>query len=340
MILDFPVDITKQLNAVSERGFGTILVLDHQKDVAYDKLTKETLGDLGVETRVYKLASRLFQQSPAPQDVAIAGKDTDDPEVLVEFLHDLMDVNNDWFFLVCTDNSDATITALANFAEAQDKMYATTLDDGNVTRDPMEGTYTSVLDSLELENTFAPYHEDPVAFLGEGLAVIMSHKVGQKTAKFKNVKGVLESKARASLVEYLHNSGSFTYKRKLGNLETTEGYVTTGEYIDTILGEYWIRFRMEEAAQRVASTNDKIPFTNPGIGLLVGATEEVLAEAVVRNILLDYEVGYRRREEVPSNDVALRKYDYIEWVGQMAGAIHKGRITGTLTYDQIIREEE
>lgn len=340
MMLDFPVDITKELNAVSERGFGTILILDHEKDTAYDKLSKETLSELGVSTRAYKLANRLFSQSPAPQDVAIAGKATIDPEELVGFLFDLMDVNNEWFFIVCTDNSDATITALANFAEAQDKMFATTINDGNVTRDELDGSYTSILDSLELENTFAPYHEDTEAFLGEGLAVVMSHKVGEKTAKFKNVKGVLESNARASLVEYLHSAGSFTYKRKLGNLETTEGYVTTGEYIDTILGEYWIRFRMEEAAQRVASTNDKISYTNPGIGLLVGAAEEVLAAAVDKDILNDYLVGYKRREEVSSNDVALRQYNHINWVGQMSGAIHKGRITGTLTYDQIIREEE
>ena len=308
-MIDFPVDITRQLNAVSERGFGTILVLDHEKDRAYDKLTKETIGDLGVESRAYKLASRLFSQSPAPQDVAIAGKVADTPSELVEFLIDLMDINNDWFFLVCTDNSEEVITALAGFAEVQDKMYATTTS--QVVRDELSGGYTSILTSLEYDNTFVTYHEDTEAFLGEGLAVIMSHKIGQKTAKFKNVKGVLESDARASLIEYLHENGSFTYKRKLGNLETTEGFVTTGEYIDTILGEYWIRFRMEEAAQRVASTNDKIPYSNPGIGLLVGASEEVLAEAVTRGILLDYEVKYRRREEVPSNDVPYRDWEKI-----------------------------
>lgn len=338
MMIDFPVDITRQLNAISERGFGTILILDHEEDRAYDKLTKATMGDLDVESRVYKLASRIFSQSPAPQDVAIAGKDTDNPIELVEFLNDLMDINNDWFFMVCTDNSDEAIQALAGFAEVQDKLYATTTN--QVIRDELDGSYTSVITSLEYDNTYVAYHEDNEAFLGEGLAVIMSHGIGQKTAKFKNVKGVLESDARASLIEYLHSNGSFTYKRKLGNLETTEGFVTAGEYIDTILGEYWIRFRMEEAAQRVAATNDKIPYSNPGIGLLVGAAEEVLAEAVTRGILLDYEVLYRRREDVPSNDVALRQYDYIDWVAQMAGAIHRGRITGSLTYDQIVREEE
>ena len=42
-MIDFPVDITRQLNAISERGFGTILILDHEEDRAYDKLTKATM---------------------------------------------------------------------------------------------------------------------------------------------------------------------------------------------------------------------------------------------------------------------------------------------------------
>lgn len=333
-MIDFPVNITRQLNAVSKRGFGTILILDHEKDRSYDKLTKETVSELGEDTRAYKLAARLFVQSPSPTDVVVAGVETIDPLKLISFLNDLMDINNEWFFLTCTDNSPETIKAIAAFAEMQDKIYATTTQDVERAED---GSYTSVITELEYDNTFIPYHEDKDSFLGEGLAVIMSHKIGEKTAKFKTIKGVLESKARASMIDFLHENGSFTYKRKLGNLETTEGYVTNKEYIDTIIGEYWIRFRMEEAAQRVASTNDKIPYTNPGIGLLVGAAEEVLSEAVEKNILNDYMVTYRRREDVSSNDVALRQYKHILWVGQMAGAIHKGTIEGVLTYDKIQR---
>ena len=335
-MIDFPVGITRQLNAVSERGFGTILILDHETERSYDKLTRETVKDLGEDTRAYKLAARLFGQSPGPVDIAIAGVESIEPGDLVKALNDLMDINNEWFFLTCTDNSPEAIRELAAFAEMQDKIYATTTQD--VTRNE-GGSYTSVITELEYNNTFVAYHEDEESFLGEGLAVIMSHDIGSKTAKFKTISGVLESNARASMIDFLHDNGSFTYKRKLGNLETTEGYVTTGEYIDTILGEYWIRFRMEEAAQRVASTNDKIPYINPGIGLLVGAAEEVLSEAVDRNILADYIVDYRRREDVPSNQVALRQYNYTEWIGQMSGAIHTGRIKGVLTYDQIERED-
>lgn len=334
-MIDFPVIITRQLNAVSERGFGTILILDHESDRSYEKLTQETLGDLGVETRAYKLAARIFGQSPSPVDVAIAGVETLVASDLIAFLNDLIDINNEWFFLTCTDNSPDTILELASFAEAQDKIYATTTQD--VERSE-EGAYTSVITDLEFDNTFVAYHENKDSFLGEGLAVIMSHNIGGKTAKFKSVSGVTESRARASMIDFLHDNGSFTYKRKLGNLETTEGYVTSGEYIDTIVGEYWIRFRMEEAEQAVAANNDKIPYTNPGIGLLVGAAEGVLAEAVRRGILADYEVTYKRREDVSSNDVALRKYNYVEWVGQMAGAIHAGKISGTLTYNKIERE--
>ena len=116
----------------------------------------------------------------------------------------------------------------------------------------------------------------------------------------------------------------------------------SGEYIDVILGEYWIRFRMEERMQRLALTQDKIPYTNRGIGMLVGVAELVLSEAVAMGIVEEgqYRVDYKVREDVDSNEVALRKYNYILWTAMLQGAIHTGQISGILTYDIVNREEE
>ena len=49
-------------------------------------------------------------------------------------------------------------------------------------------------------------------------------------------------------------------------------------------------------------------------------------------------VDYLDRSQVPANDVALRKYDYIRWTAMLQGAIHTGQISGVLTYDMIANE--
>ena len=189
----------------------------------------------------------------------------------------------------------------------------------------------------KFDNTFVMFHSDVDSYAAEALAVIMSYKVGGRTAKFKTIQGVKAAKITTTEIEELHSNNMFTYAEKLGVLQTTEGKVLSGEYIDIVLGEYWIRFRMEEALQRLALVNDKIPYTNTGIGMIVGECESVLSRAVSQGIVESgqYKVDYRLREEVPSNEVALRKYDYVVWTAMLQGAIHSGQISGILTYDMV-----
>ena len=328
MILDFPVNITRKTVAVSERGFGTILILDTETEREYEILSPEGIEDLG-EGKAKKIATRLFMQKPQPQAVAIIGSVGKGEEVFKKAL----EANKDFFFVVCTDNTLETIKAVSELCQVNNKVYAVTIND----LEDVEALGKEVFD-----NTFVAYHDLEDAYLAEGVAVIMSYKIGGKTAKFKQVQGVKEANISLTDLQKLHENKIFTYISKLGVLQTTEGKMLSGEYIDVVLGEYWIRFRMEERMQRLALTQDKIPYTNRGIAMLVSVAEQVLNQAVDMGIIEagQYKVDYKRREEVSSNDVALRKYDYIVWTAMLQGAIHSGQISGILTYDLVNTEEE
>lgn len=325
MKLDFPVNIQRKTVAVSERGFGTILILDNKADIPFKYVNSEDLKTLTGAT--LNIAKRLFMQKPQPQEVAVFGK-TGDMEAV---FNAAMDNNNDWFFVVATDNSIDTIKKLSELAQTQNKVYAVTVNDLAV---------ASKLYGEKYDNTFVMYHDDKDCYAAEALAVIMSYKVGGKTAKFKTIQGVKEARVSTTKLEELHKNNIFTYVKKLGVLQTSEGKMISGEFIDVVLGEYWIRFRMEEALARLASKNDKIPYTNAGIGMLVGECEAVLKRAVDQGIVEanQYKVDSKPREEVPSNDVALRKYDYVVWTALLQGAIHTGQISGILTYDMVNEE--
>lgn len=327
MILDFPVNITRKTVAVSERGFGTILILDTETERKYEVLSPEGIEKLG-SGKAYKLAQRLFMQKPQPQEVAIFGKKGSAEEAF----KGVLEVNSDFFFVVCVDNSAEAIKALSGQCQVNNKIYAVTVNDLEQAK-ALAGVG---------DNTFVGFHNNPDSYLAEGLAVVMSYKIGGKTAKFKQIQGVDEAVIGLTDLKELEKKNIFTYVKKLGVLQTTEGKMLSGEYIDIVLGEYWIRFRMEERMQRLAMTQDKIPYTNRGIGMLVSVAEQVLNQAVDMEIIEagQYKVDYRKREDVPSNDVALRKYDYIVWTAMLQGAIHTGQISGVLTYDLVNKEGE
>lgn len=322
MRLDFPVVIQRKTVAVSERGFGTILILDNKKDINFEYVDGEDLK--GLDGAVLDIAKRLFMQKPQPQKVAVFGK----AGTIEAAFNAALEANNDFFFIVSTDNTTESIKELAELAQVNNKIYGVTVN--------------SMAEAKKLygevnENTFVMYHDDAKAYAAEAMTVIMSYKVGGKTAKFKTIQGVKAAKLSLTELSELHDNNIFTYIEKLGVLQTTEGKVLSGEYIDIVLGEYWIRFKMEEALQRLALVNDKIPYTNTGIGMIVGACEAILSRAVDQGIVEkgQYKVDYKLREDVPSNDVALRKYDYVMWTAMLQGAIHTGQISGILTYDPV-----
>lgn len=308
-MLDFPVEIKNVVLGVSERGFGTILV--YAKGQEMQEVTKSDLEDFKDEAELHKLLVQMFNQKPAPQKVIIAG--------------DLEKVS-DYFFIVSPDNKPETIKKLSEHAQANNKIYAVTV-----------GEEEQVAISETMSNTFAVYHETDKA--GECLAVVMSYDVGEKTAKFEVLQGIAESNLSNKSVESLIKKNINCYINKLGTAQIHDGRLATGEFIDTLLVEYFIRFRMEEALQNVALRNKKIPYTNQGIGMMVGVVESVLKEAENRNMIVEnqYRIDYKRREACTPEEVAKRDYSHIKWVATLAGAVHNGTITGMLS-NELVKE--
>lgn len=324
MILDFPVNIERKTVGVSERGFGTILIFDNTQNLEFQYISNESVKEFETNSKLYKLASRLFQQKPAPQEVAVVGKEG----IAVEGLKAVLAENSDWFFLTCTDNSVETIKGLSELVAVENKMYAVTV---NKLED------TKALEKEIFDNTFVYYNDDVDSFVAEAVAVIMSYNIGGRTAKFKQLQNVKAANISLTELNNLHKNNMQSYITKLGVNQTSEGKVLSGEYIDIVLGEYWVRFRMEEALQRLALTQEKIPYTNKGIAMIVGEVNKILSRAVDQGIVEEgqYRVDYKLREDVPSNEVALRKYNYVRWTAMLQGAIHTGQISGIITYDMV-----
>lgn len=331
---DFVVNITKLTKPVSSAGFGLILVLGTSKEVPYTLVggTDEADELFGIESKEYKLASRLFGQNPAPAEVAMAGITWDNvtgqATDLISALNEIVDQNGDWFHVVCTENSPEVVTALAEWADANDKIYWAT------TQDLSQPTL------MENENAVVMYHDDEDAYVAEGLAVYAATTdPGEITFKFKTVNGVSEANITATELAQLHENGGFSYVRKMGVLQTTEGITTSGEYIDVVLGSYFLKFRIEEGMMYLAINSKKIPYDNIGIGSIVSVIDKVFKQGVRQGIILKdndgngvYDITALTREEVSTNDVASRVYDGAKGEAKLAGAIHEGNFGIVLSY--------
>lgn len=329
---DFNIEISKQTKAVSQQGFGLILILGTSKAQDYKEYSAiaDVNTDFGPESKEYKIASRIFGQSPSPQKIAISSilyGEEGVPNDLVMALNNLVKIHNDWYFLVCTENAEAVITALAAWVDTQTKMYFVT-------------GQSKTMPALNSENTVYMYHDNADAYVAEGLAAIgATNEAGSLTFKFKTVNGVSAANIDLTELEVLHAAGGFSYISKLGVLQTTEGITTTKEYIDVVMGQDWIKSRMEEEAMALELNNKKIPYDNIGISRLAGVVSSVLQRGADQGIILKDESGKSvytmkilKREEVSTNDIAKRVYNGISWSAQLQGAIHSGTITGTLSY--------
>lgn len=328
------VTITRQTKAVSEKGFGTPLVLSTSKNLPYKVYTdiEQVANDFATTTEEYKLFSRMFGQNPRPAEIAVFGVQyngtSGDPAVLVDALNTLIQTHNDFYYLVSVEQGDDEIAALAEWTSTQEKIYAASTS---------SETLYAMLSGL-YDNVFLLVHDQPRQYPAEGLvAQLAPLPIGSYTWTFKTIQGVSPVSYDATKINDIHANHACTYIREGGVNITSRGVATSGEYIDNVQATHFIKARMTEAVFRLLATNPKIPHTDAGIAMVVAEVDNVLKQAFKQGIIADengeplYTITVPKREDIPANTRAQRILPDIEWTAVVAGAIEKVEIRGTLT---------
>lgn len=328
------VTITRQTKAVSEKGFGTPLVLATSKNLPYKVYTEidQVASDFATTTEEYKLLSRMFGQNPRPAEIAVFGVQYNgangDPDTLVSALNDLIKTNNDFYYLVSVEQGDDEIAALAQWVSTQEKIYAASTSS--------ETLYT-MLNGL-YDNVFLLVHDQPRQYPAEGLVALLApQEIGSYTWTFKTIQGVSPAAYDDTKINDIHEHNACTYIKEGGVNITSHGVATSGEYIDVVQSTHFIKARMTEAVFRLLATNPKIPYTDAGIAMVVAAVDDVLKQAFKQGIIADengeplYTITVPQRAEIPANTRAQRILPDIEWSATIAGAVEKVEIRGVLT---------
>jgi len=323
---DFVVNITLAQLPDKSAPFGKILIVTDDVDKSYTTYADlaAVLADFADTTDTYKMAAQLFEQTPAPDGIAVLGDSTILPADLTALL--TANINQDFTVFYCTLATDATITALSTWAEANERFYAAT-------------TQNKALVKSGIRHALVMYHSIVGDYLAEKLVTYMLVRpIGSVVGKFKTLVGTAESVVTDAELATLHANYLGTYIEDMGVLQTTQAQTQSGEYVDVVLGALWIKLEMEAGLRNLALTTGKIPYSNAGIALLKDVAIKVLQQGAVNGIILldengnaTYTMTALTREETIVNDRADRVYNGISWTASLAGAIESATISGTLT---------
>lgn len=344
------VNITRQATAVSQKGFGTALILgqETEKPVGMTERVRvySTLdslgGDFASTTQVYKAAQAYFGQSIKPEEVTVGF--IEGTESVGDALTAIKDENSDWYAVGMIDTTPANQEALSDYIATDCRIAAIRTSDADSLTTSTANGIGGILFDKNADRTMVFYTSnsyDSVALTGDEypefayLGRLLPELPGSVTWNFKQLSGItvdnLTDTGRGNLADKNIN----WYNRFGGVTIAEQGTMASGTFIDLIRGSDFIQARMEEAIFSRLVNTPKIPFTNAGVDLIVNDMSAVLQRAVEINGILRADpypvISKPLIADVPFNDRALRCLPDLTFTGEFAGAIHKVCIRGTIS---------
>lgn len=336
-IQDVQVTIDVQ-NPAPKIGLGRPLILAASTNT--ESTYKEYYGldtlkdDFPEGTSVYKKAKAILEQTNRPDIVAVAtysasgGGDPGTGLTIVQAFEKYFD--KPWHFLLLPDAIASERLAVSNALEAHKfKFLVLKVED----KDEL-AQYTSNSRTIPYYHPDKPGEEMDAAIIGDAASLT----VGSITWKFrKNLVGITPIDISADELKALHAAGANAYVLKAGIPQTSEGITATGDYIDFLHGQDWVKANIESSLQQMLSDNDKVPSNDTGISMAVSVMTSVLTEAATNGIVdkdsngnAEFTVTSKPMNEIPEEDRKKRIYSGLGFKYYPEGAFHEIEVTGTV----------
>lgn len=326
------VEITRQTTSITKEAFGFPLLVTTEKAAPYKeyKSLAELTVDFAAETEMNKMAARVFGQKKKPAKVATFGQvyvaETNTPAELSTALSELVKTHGDFFYLLCTDQTDGVITEISNWNKTQTRLYFASTSNPTL--------HVTLKDN---ENTILLVHPKPetypaAAWVGDAAP----RDVGSYTYTFKELKGIEPANYTDEELDAIE-VGASSYIRVGGRNITSKGVTTSGEYIDIVQGQYYLHSEITNGIFEMLATTDKVVFSNGGINSTVAVLETKLKEAAVAGVIAKddneqplYEVVAPELAAIPRDSKIKRTLPNVNWDATVEGAIENVDIRGVL----------
>lgn len=325
-VKDITVNITTS-SAVGSVGLGFPLVIEGmaQKDIAYtecNSIADVVKAGFAEDSAVYKACAVIFAQANKPKTVAVCatkGK-----------VGAWLTANGTMGYRQIVPILGADDSTAAELVTAVDNLGAKMLFLEVETAAELPATKSERVVGVVYAGT-SEHANAAVVGASAGLAA------GSFTYKNLVLTGIEPEELTVAQVEAVHEAGGMCIIKKAGDVVTSEGKTTDGEYIDIVDSKDYVINNIIYKGQKLLNTNKKVPYDNVGISMLENVVTNVLADAFRNGIIATnddgtgaYSTSFESRADVPASDRAARTYNGGHFTFDLAGAIHNATINGTV----------
>lgn len=329
------IDMAKTYGSL---GFGYPLILIENAEAAitykvYSDITT-IATDYASTTDAYKVAQLMFAQPHRPEKIAICS----DTGTVTEWLAKDANVSKDWRQLVVLNGSSSeTATTTAAIAAAIEALSVEKMFFANESMPTSLSSATAPSGAFGWDRTVMFYYTPIQASTGSGntpaveavplpvaalVGEIAGLTPGSYTVNNLVLNGIEPLELSQDDIDKIHSIGGITFVSAAGDNVCSEGKTASGEFIDNVDNNDYIKQQLEYKTQKVLNGSLKVPYTNAGIALLEAAAISVMKNAQNLGIVEDYTVTYALREQTSAEDRAARKYFGGNVQYSMQGAIH------------------
>lgn len=319
-------------NATANDGLLTNITDDTTKSAFKTYTSLDALSkDYPSTTTVYKKAAAYFDQENASDRISVMSYATGKVEDSLRAFW-----NQDWTFAVwdgngSTDTASATLadqTAAATLFEAQEDHILV-----------LQREQASEFSSMTKGNdyTVGCVHSLAEPMDAALVGACASLTVGSITWKFKELHDVTPEDLTAGQVTAITAAHCIAYANVHGRAQTTEGTVLSGEYIDEIHGEMWVKVNLEANLESLLQSNPKVPYDATGIAMIQGVVTSTLQTATDQGIILvndngkgDFSVSSTPRSAQSATDLSSRHYAGCTFRYTPSGAVHTVEVNGVV----------
>jgi hypothetical protein len=241
------------------------------------------------------------------------------------------DIDDDWYFLLLGSVSDSHVKSAAAYIETINKLFLFRNADSDVKTSATDDL-ASELKALNYDRTAFCYSDDLTNYLDAAMVGKCGPlDPGSETWANKNLVGATADSFTSAELDYLDDKNVNFYITIAGLSVTQNGKCVSGEYIDVIRFIDWLQARIQEGVFSDIASAKKIPYTDAGIAVVEARLRAVLQSGVRAGGLVSYEVTVPAAADISDQDKADRNLTGVSFTGQLAGAVHKTTITGTVT---------
>lgn len=261
----------------------------------------------------------------------------DEVQTYVESITRAQLVNDDWYGLCIESKDKVEQEPVADAIEPLTKFFAYSTADDDAKDAAVADDILSLLQAKSYDRSLGLFSADAENHPEMGwIGGQLPKDPGSITWAYQTIAGAV-----VDTTATLDATGKSAVDDKNGNTYTTtaavnlteEGKVASGEWMDIIRGIDFIVARMQEFVFALKINEEKVPYTDDGIASIENEMRRALRLGVNNTIITeDYTVTVPAAADIPAADKANRILEGMEFTAILAGAIHKTRIEGTLTY--------